>query len=405
MNATGLQASAVICEFNPFHNGHAHLLSEMRRLAEGDVTICIMSGRWVQRGSAAVLDPYQRAKTAILAGADLVIELPFPWSASSAESFGAAGVSTASRIGAKKLFFGSEKNDPTLISDAARASLDPRFADVYATHCTRGSGSASAYIGALKEIMGIHDDLSLSSNDLLAVSYVRAIMAQGVDITPVSVKRLGSGYNDEMLSEEEYPSATALRRLIGEAWYDEVALRAILDGTMPNEALDILTKATRDGFCPADSTKLMNYFHATCRMTPHDAFENIAEMSGGLSERICRTAHESATAEEFFNSIRNKHHTDARLRRALLFASVGVTSDDVRSAPSYTTLLAANRRGCEYLGQIRKSAGIKIVTKPADTPDCRQRELALRADSLYTLCLPTPRPSEFFLSATPYIEN
>lgn len=403
--ATGLHASAVICEFNPLHNGHTHLLSEMRRRAEGDVIVCIMSGRWVQRGSAAVLDSYQRAKAAVLAGADLVLELPFPWSASSAESFGTSGVSIASRIGAQRLFFGSEKNDPELISCAARASLDPRFADVYAMHCKRGVGSTSAYIDALKEIIGIQDDLPLSSNDLLAVSYVRAIMEQGADITPVSVKRLGSDYREEELSEDGYPSATALRRLIGEAWYDDVALRAILEGTMPEEALDILIKAARDGFCPADSTKLMNYFHTTCRMTPHDAFENIAEMSGGLAERICHAAHESATAEEFFNSIRNKHHTDARVRRALLFASVGVTSDDVRSVPSYTTLLAANRRGCEYLGQIRKNAGIRIVTKPADTPACRQRELALRADSLYTLCLPTPRPSEFFLSATPYIEN
>ena len=80
-----MDATGVICEFNPFHNGHGYLLSRMReQVGEDGCVICLMSGRFVQRGEAALADPYLRAEMALAGGADLVLELPFPWSAGSA---------------------------------------------------------------------------------------------------------------------------------------------------------------------------------------------------------------------------------------------------------------------------------------------------------------------------------
>ena len=83
-----MRVSGVICEFNPFHNGHAYLLSRMReQVGEDGCVVCVMSGRFVQRGEAALADPYLRAETALAGGADLVVELPFPWSCAGAEHF------------------------------------------------------------------------------------------------------------------------------------------------------------------------------------------------------------------------------------------------------------------------------------------------------------------------------
>ena len=99
--------SGVICEFNPFHNGHAYLLSRMREAVGGEgCVICLMSGRFVQRGEAAVADPYLRGRMALAGGADLVLELPFPWSASGAEHFATAGVRVLSRLSVDTLTFG-----------------------------------------------------------------------------------------------------------------------------------------------------------------------------------------------------------------------------------------------------------------------------------------------------------
>ena len=117
-----MRVSGVICEFNPFHSGHAYLLSRMRELVgEDGCVVSVMSGRFVQRGEAAFADPYLRAETALAGGADLVVELPFPWSAGSAEHFAAAGVEVLTKLGVDSLVFGSERGDLTLLSAAAEA--------------------------------------------------------------------------------------------------------------------------------------------------------------------------------------------------------------------------------------------------------------------------------------------
>ena len=99
--------------------------------------------------------------------------------------------------------------------------------------------------------------------------------------------------------------------------------------------------------------------------------------------------------------------TDARLRRALLFGVLGVTETDLRVMPAYTTLLAANKKGCAYLKEWRKAhkedTAFTVVTKPADTPEGRQRELGALADSLFTLCFPSPRPAGNMMKRSPVI--
>ena len=140
-----MHTTGVICELNPFHGGHAYLLSCMREEAGDEgLVVCLMSGRFVQRGEAAVADPYLRAKTALAGGADLVLELPFPWSAGSAEHFAAAGVTLLARLGVDCITFGSECGDPNLLSAAAKAPSAPGFGEVYATLCRKGAGTAAA---------------------------------------------------------------------------------------------------------------------------------------------------------------------------------------------------------------------------------------------------------------------
>lgn len=414
-----MRASGVICEFNPFHNGHAYLLSRMREeVGDDGCVICLMSGRFVQRGEAAMADPYLRGQMALAGGADLVLELPFPWSAAGAEHFAAAGVRVLSRLGVDSLTFGSECGDENLLTRAARAVADPAFGDIYAALCRQGMGTTAAYTEALRRVAaGTGHTLPEgfpSSNDLLGISYIKALeqIRRETGQAPVTrvVTRLGSGYREDTLTEGAYPSATALRILLREAACDPVALEAMLEGTMPEGALAILLTSISEGNTPIEGDRLLPFYHTLYRLKPPEDMESCAEWGGGPAGHICRHARTEATPEGFFSSLRTKQYTDARLRRALLFGAVGVTEQDLRAIPAYTTLLAASQKGRAYLKAWQKANrdaedGFCVVTKPADAPNGRQRELSDLADGLFTLCFPTPREAGEMYKRMPRIEG
>ena len=407
-------SSGVICEFNPFHGGHAYLLSRIRELVGTDgLVVCLMSGRFVQRGEAAMADPYLRAETALAGGADLVLELPFPWSAGSAEFFASGGVNILSRLGVDSLVFGSERGDLSLLTTAAEAVTSPAFRDTYADLCNRGMGTAAAYAEALGRVCSVELPEGFpSSNELLGIAYISALreyeQTRGHAPVPHTVPRLGAGYREDTLSSDGFPSATALRSVIREASSDPLALEAILDGTMPKDSLSVLVRALRAEEAPLSNDRLLSFFHTFYRIKSPKDFEGCAEMGGGLANHICRRARETATPEEFLRDLRTKYYTDARLRRALLFGALGVTKQDLKTPPAYTTLLAANAKGCTFLKEWRKANkndpdGLLIVTKPADAPEGRQKELLGQADALFSLCYPTPKAAGELSRKSPII--
>ena len=407
-----MRASGVICEFNPFHSGHAYLLSRMRDEVGADgCVVCLMSGRFVQRGEAAIADPYLRARTALMGGADLVLELPFPWSAGSAEHFAMAGVSLLSRLGVDTLTFGSECGDASLLARAAEVVASPDFADVYAALCRTGMGTTAAYTEAIRRVGGDLPDGFPASNDLLGIAYLRALekeaRLQGHVPAVRVVTRHGSRYREDNLREGEHPSATALRMILREAACDTQTLSAILAGTMPAEAVVLLCEAAERGDLPADNERLLPFFHAFCRTRKPGDLEGFAECGGGLAAHFCRQARENATAQDFFDALRTRQYTDARLRRALLFSALRIAEEDLRATPSYTTLLAANERGCAYLKAWQKagSQDLTVVTKPADAPTGCQREMSEAADALYTLGLPTPTDAGMLIRRSPFIQG
>ncbi len=415
-----MRTAGVICEFNPFHAGHAHLLAQMREIVgEEGCVVCLMSGRFVQRGSPAVADPYLRARTALAGGADLVLELPFPWSAGSAEHFAAAGVRMLAGLAVDTLVFGSECGDEDLLWRAARVVSSPSFAEAYTAACHQGQGTAAAYTATLRALTGADQlpDTFPSSNDALGIAYIAAVLRlqeEGAYAPAVHVvHRRGAAYRDAVLHADAPPSATALRRVMREAACDPSALRAILGGTMPPEALDLIIEAAERGDAPTDEGALMAFYHMYYRLQMPALLSLYAELGGGLAAHIVRCARETATPDAFFAALRTKQYTDARLRRALLFGLLGITEADLRSSPFYTTLLAANRRGCAFLKErqrrdARRSACGEevypiVVTKPADAAIGWERNFAENIDRLFTLCYPAPRAAGEMMKRSPYI--
>jgi predicted nucleotidyltransferase len=272
-------------------------------------------------------------------------------------------------------------------------------------------GTAAAYAEALRASVDVPLPNGFpSSNDLLGIAYLSALKRVSAEEhilpSPHAITRLGSGYREDTLTEGQYPSATALRLLLREAACDPVALEAMLEGTMPRASLDVLLRAVSAGTVPTDSGRLLSFYHALYRVRSPEACKDTAEWNGGLAGHISRTARETATPEAFFEALRTKQYTDARLRRALLFGALEVTDEDVKAWPSYTTLLAANLRGRAYLKEWKRQSkndghGFRVVTKPADAPEGRQRDLSESADALFTLCLPRPADAGALLRRGP----
>ncbi len=369
----------IVCECNPFHGGHGYLIESARR-GGADCIVCVMSGNFVQRGEPAIADRYLRAEALLCGGADLVVELPFPYSSASAEIFARVGVDILTRMGVDELWFGSECGDLDLLKRAARICDTSEFAERYARSIGGDHGTAQAYFETLAALLGT--DFSLSPNDILAISYLRALATLGAVIKPVTIRREGSGYHAQTLEEQSYPSASALRNL----WRAE-GVEAILPH-LPSACREIYARVASPSDLAFADRLILGYF----RLTDPAKLEACAELSGGLGNRMAQMAVRARSARELIELAATKKYPTSRLRRGILFALTHITAEDLRTAPAYTRLLAANETGRLFLSEKRKGMRIPIVTRKTELPEHphahRQSEWESRAWALWTLCHP-----------------
>ena len=393
-----MRISGIVCECNPPHAGHFRLI-ECARKDGAEAVLCVMSGCFTQRGEAAILSPRVRAQMLLSGGADAVFELPYPHCAAHGEAFGASGVSLLARLGVTDLWFGSECGDLARLQAAAEVTASSAFLSAYREKTRAGHGTAFAYADCLREIMG--PDVPIGPNDLLALSYLRAIGQSG-GITPHTVRRTGAGYHDAALPSDGPPSATALRGLL---------LRQGPDALSPYlspDALLLLGTECENGRAPADLSRLDSVLLACLRLTPPETLAEVAGFGGGIGERLAELARKCPDTDSVLRNAGVSCPT-SRLRRGLLFALTHVREEDLRADPAYAVLLAANRAGCRVLSERRRTDAIPIVTKRREVPKTpealRQLAFAEAAFGLWCLCLPRPAAPSDFLRASAYMET
>ena len=258
-----MKICAIICEYNPFHNGHLYHLGAAKQATGADFVVCIMSGNFVQRGEAAAMGKYARARHAVLAGADAVIELPVVFSTSSAEFFAQGAVKLSAAIPeVEALCFGAENgNEKDFFRAAELLESEPaKVSDDIRRRMKEGESYIKARAGAWAEATGLEPadsrertfplSLLTAPNNILGVEYARAIRSRQKTIRLFPIRRIGSGYSDETL-RADYPSATALRAALerGEKLSDGVPeyVRGDLPLTLENdlEALEKLALLQR----------------------------------------------------------------------------------------------------------------------------------------------------------------
>ncbi len=404
-----MRSVGIVCEYNPFHLGHKHQIDTLKAMGY-DCIVCAMSGNFVQRGEMSIVDKYTRAKMAIAGGADLVVELPFPFSCLSAEGFAAAGVHVLTSLGVDAISFGSESEDISLLKKMADATMSEDFPKIYAEIQKSSScGSASAYFAALKQMTG--EDTELFSNDILGISYIAAIRRISASVDIVPIRRMGSPYNESELKDGILPSASAIRK----ATYSSDNNFTTVENHMPKDALNILRAATNDGLSPVliqnVGENILSFFQMMSAeeirqraISRCGGGNTVCEDGCGIVERLCKCAAASKSFDEFISCAYNAKYTDARVRRVMLFALLGVSDIMSHAVPQYTTLLASSEQGRKFLSQKRKQECISIVTKPADAPDGEvQTTLSRQSDSFYTTAIPRKPDGDIFIKASPFI--
>ncbi|MBE6535802.1 MAG: nucleotidyltransferase family protein [Ruminococcaceae bacterium] len=383
----------IVSEFNPFHNGHAYLIKKAREMGADTVT-CIMSGNATQRGELAITDKYLRAQAAVECGADLVIELPFPWCSASAEYFAEAATCLVAPFG-DKLIFGSECADVEKLQSAARFCESEEFSKEYDKLLRDGAGAASAFTA----VMRLKGYDSLSSNDILGISYIRSIIRNNLSLEPVTVSRIGAAYNEKNEVCGDIQSATAIRALLNSCELER------LEKYIPKSMCDKLEAEYKAGRL-TDLNEIDALILGFFRLCEAESLSDIADTSGGIINRLVSVAKQSTTAAEMLDAVRTKRYTDAKLRRAILYSLTGTPASVLKEKPEYSLLLAANDKGRELLAKNRKGANSCVITKPADAPkDSMQYVLSEKLDAVYALARKNKYPSDFFLKKGAYIQK
>ena len=416
-----MKKAGIVCEFNPFTQGHEYLISEARR-AGAETVVCLMSGLFVQRGEPAFLPPSFRAAAAVGRGADAVFLLPPPFSFAGAGYFASAGVGILARLGCDAVVFGSETGD---IESLRSLSVN------------RDAGRGHSADGIAETFF---DGAAAGPNDILAAEYIRAAAAYP-GLETVAVKRIGGGYCDTG-SNNGYPSAAQVRRELskllkaraGEAGDDrgaglphspgqaafagppgETTFAEFPEGEssaekvygIPRESFGQIAKACSEGLCPADSDKAGELIRAAWRMGDADRLSACAECGGGLSAHLKRATLRSSDNASFEASVSTKKYTRSRIRRAMLCGALGIPAAALSSEPAYTRLLAANAGGRRFAGEAQAAGKIGVVTRVSDIPDSPGAKLQFdcecRTSAFYSMLLPRPLPADFFIKQPPVI--
>ena len=404
-----MKLAAIIAEFNPFHIGHKYQIDEARKLlGEDTAIIAIMSGNYTQRGELAIADKTVRAKLAVLEGVNLVLELPFPFSSSTAEIFAKSGVHISNAIGADYLIFGSECGDINTISKAAEIMTSDEFYSLSENLKNDKINKAKSYPQLVEEaymaLGGKALDFDISSpNNILALEYMKAIKEMGNSITPITIKREGAGYSDTEIKEStQLQSATAIRELL-------FAEDSSAYEYMPENAKSVFDEAQKEGLMPANIKRISPAIISSLRLNTWSGVD-IFDADCGLYNRLCALSMKTNSVLSLAASAETKTHTKSRIRRAIINSFFGVTSSIVKELPAYTQVLAFDEIGRMALKRIKKTTDFPCITKPSDYDSfsdavIAQKELSNKADSVYALSLPKDIPGSYHLTFTPFVKK
>ena len=377
----------LITEYNPFHAGHLYHMQRARELTGADYCVVLMSGSFVQRGEPAIFDKYLRTKTALLAGADLVLEIPAAFSTASAHEFAAYGVALLSAIGVDAVVFGSECGQIEILKQAAYA-LNHESAEfqerlrkelkaglTYPQARAKALGETQADGTRVENVEDFHANTDVSNshiwssilnspNNILGIEYLRAAEDLHSPMEFYTISREGSGYHEDTLSEAKFPSASAIRGIIRNSLSKDKDLLDILASHLP-----AVTHPAYTGAVPVFVDDFSGLLNAT--VLQMQATFSIADLSPELAARLTKPPYFPLSFEERIQALKTRQLTYTRVSRALLHLVLGMREEDIsrwkdEGYALYARILGFRRQSSPLLSCLHKKSSIPLITKMAD---------------------------------------
>lgn len=341
------KGTGIVCEYNPFHKGHAYQIQKVKEMG-AEFVVCAMSGDFTQRGESAFQDKRVRAENAVKNGADIVLEIPFPFSSMSAEGFAGAGIHILENCGLCDSFaFGSECADVEKLSNISRI-LDKNFHKQVLS--LQKNNKNLSYAKAREMLIGErlgkeYASIINSPNDILAVEYLKA----NKTLAPIAVERKTprGGY------DENFASSSYIRNNL----FDETNSKAAADGLCSDNNFD--------GIFP-DDTAFRNHIHLSLMQKTPQELSNIAEVVHGSEYSIIKNTVKAENYDDLLSLLSSKTLTDAKIRRMLLFSFYNVTKQTEKTVPLYTQVLAASEKGRKMLKKYAENRKIIVASRAAE---------------------------------------
>ena len=358
----------IIAEYNPFHNGHLYHIEKVKEMFPDSPIILVLGGNFTERGDISMLDKWEKTAIAIKNGIDLVVELPFPFSCASADIFAKGAISILNYLGVTDLIFGSESDDIEGIKKLVETELfNENFDNLVQVYLRMGYNYPTSLSKALEDITG---DCFKLPNDILGISYVKAIYSNNYKITPHTIKRTND-YHSKELKSKSINSATSIRE-------------ALLDGKdIKNSVPSITYNYLENKKIP----KLDDYFSLLkYKIISSNDLTIYNLVDSGMETKLKKEILNSYSFDELINKVKSKNATYAKISRMLIYILCDYTKEQAKEFKEikYIRLLGFSNKGRDYLNKIKKDIDIPIISKFTREKD-KMLEYEYQITKIYSL--------------------
>ncbi len=335
----------IIAEYNPFHTGHLYQIDSLKEKGIDNIVI-IQSGSCVQRGEMSVFSKFLRSKAAVLNGASLVVELPFPYSSLSAEGFAFSSVSLLKEIGVDAICFGSESDDISLLKSIAEFLLSEEYTASLKFYLNKKMPFAKAREKALLDKFEITNSFVTASNDILAIEYIKAAIMLSFKVEFIPLKRKGALYND-LKEKDGFASATMLRESISNYKWDKAL------NFLPKNTHELVNKALNQGEYFVFDKTFERSLLFSLKNKKSNFFLKLPDCNEELSHAFENAFLESSSIEMVYSLLPTKTYTKSRLQRIMLYGFLNLEKNFPRAVP-YIRILAIGKNGEQIIKEKSK---------------------------------------------------
>lgn len=353
----------IICEYNPFHNGHLYHIKQIKKKYPNSTIILVMSGNFLERGEVSIVNKWDKTKIALYYGINLVVELPFHFATQASDIFAYGAIKILDALHVNKLIFGSECNDIRLLAKLADVQLkNNTFEEKVKEYMQSGINYPTAMSKALKDITG---NTINSPNDILGISYIKEIKKQNSSIKPITIKRT-SDYK-KIDFNKKIVSALSIREAIKN--------KIDIEKFVPKYALKFIDKnINMENYFPLLKYKIISEINCLNR------YQSVDE---GIENRIKKYVYKCNSMEDFIKDIKTKRYTYNKIQRMLVHILCGFTKEEALKLQNtvYIRILGFDDIGKNYLNSIKKDIQIPIISNYSTSKGLL--DLEFRVNAIY----------------------